>query len=320
MESIIQDNIMKTSDFQIENLNANRNIKSIASTTIYIPFSSMKKTINYMIESNKIALNTSTTIKSYEITQMGKIAFYIYGKWRDTLQAARLLWYKLIKETAVYVHSSWKSLLELPLKENPDKTMINMYKRVQFTQLDEYNFIEISGPCWDVLKARKEFVKRIQLDKKSNQVSSDQMSYQQSQQNNSKKEMFALRVLNSIKGDINDDINVSDDSTYTLRNSLILKLITGSRIDDVNEEEKEEENSDLNENILNKSKKSLSSIKLYSMNLTKENVLRQQIRDERERQLINEQIKKLIQKEKPSYRDKLLSRNDMFDKINHFDL
>lgn len=317
---MIQDNMMKASDFQIENLNANRNIKSIASTTIYIPFSSMKKTINYMIESNKIALNTSTAIKSYEITHVGKIAFHIYGKWRDTLQAARLLWYKLIKETTVYVHSSWKSQLELPLKENPDKIMMTMYKRVQFTQLNQYNLIEISGPCWDVLKARKEFVKRIQLDKKSNQVFSDQMSYQQSQQNNSKKEMFALRVLNSIKGDINDDINVSDDSTYTLRNSLILKLITGSRIDDVNEEEKEEENSDLNENILNKSKKSLSSIKLYSMNLTRENVLRQQIRDEKERQLINEQIKKLIQKKKPSYRDKLLSGNDMFDKINHFDL
>src|SRR5437868_1130162 len=89
-----------------------------ASISVEIPFSSVK---DYRMDLKPtiklIAEKTKTYIESFVLKHLQKIKFCVFGKWRDCLQAGRLLWYLLIRVTTIYVHLDWMEDLEKPLRD-----------------------------------------------------------------------------------------------------------------------------------------------------------------------------------------------------------
>ena len=190
----------------------------LASISVHIPFSSLPDPrLDFKPTTQKIGAKTRTHIEFYSLPHLHKMRFCIFGKWRDCLQAGRLLWYQLIRETMIYIHFDWTEDLERPLRDQKDKPFKQLYRNVKFKPLNDYNLFSISGICWDVLKVRKELLRR----------STSKTLYEQ-QMITTKTELTALQVLNCIRTDINDGIH-SQESLYSIRNSQLLRLITGSK-------------------------------------------------------------------------------------------
>lgn len=197
-------------------LNSDPNPNNTALISVHIPYSSLSTwRANQKTAVKLIADRTGTHIESYDLSHLLKTRFCIFGKWRDCLQAGRLLWYHMIRPTTVYIHSDWDQELNRPMKDQNQKPFRHLYRNVKFSASKEFNLISISGICWDVLKVRREIFKR-----------SDAKPFEQI--NGSKTELIALQVLNSIRADINDDIHCPE-SIYSIRGSQLLHLITGFR-------------------------------------------------------------------------------------------
>ena len=196
---------------------SDQNKPNVALICVHIPYASLRNSrSDHKPVVELIAAKTRTHIECNQLWHLSKIRFCIFGKWRDCLQAGRLLWYHLIRKTTIYAHSDWDRQLSQPMKDQNDKPFRNLYKSVSFNPLKEFHLISISGICWDVLKVRRELFKRTNAITKSIE----------SQIKGNKTELLALQVLNYIRADINDDVHCPE-SIYSLRGSQLLHLITG---------------------------------------------------------------------------------------------
>jgi len=186
--------------------------------SVHIPFLSLEENrMDQKSVAESIAIKTKTHIECYQSLQLSKIRFCIFGKWRDCLQAGRLLWYQLIRETTIYAHHDWSEELEKPLNDQKGLLFRDLYRSVKYKPLNEYNLLSVYGPCWDVFKVRKELIRRNSI------LANDQQSV------NTESEIIALQILKYIRADIHDHIHIPD-SIYSIRNSQLVELLTGSKI------------------------------------------------------------------------------------------
>jgi len=89
------------------------------------------------------------------------IQYTIYGRLRDCMDAGRLLWIRLTKEYAVYVHESYRHYLKEEMVDQESRvTLKNLYPGVSFVNKPDLNMIAIQGPYWMVKKVRAQLISR----------------------------------------------------------------------------------------------------------------------------------------------------------------
>lgn len=142
------------------------------SVTTVIPLSRLRDSPQHLIDTIKdICSKTKTNIYTEEEGFPRRVKYTITGQWRNCLQAARLLWYCLTKETTAYVNGEWHKVLDKPCKDVNGKTVGTLYPvswKMPSERRDSLNILEVSGHFWHVLKARRELIARsVEVPKKT---------------------------------------------------------------------------------------------------------------------------------------------------------
>jgi hypothetical protein len=175
---------------------------------VHIPFSSLSDNIckyDYKSVAKSTATKTETRIQCYQLLHLSQIRFCVFGKWRKCLLADRLLWFQLIGDTTIYTHLDWAQELDKPMTDQKGIPFRHLYRNFKYESLNEFKVLSICGICWDVLKVRKELIRR-----KSIQCN-------QNQSINTKREIIALQILKCIRAHIRDHILHTPDSIYFFR-------------------------------------------------------------------------------------------------------
>jgi hypothetical protein len=118
----------------------------------------------------------------------------------------------LIGDTTIYTHLDWAQELDKPMADQKDIPFRHLHRNVKYKPLNEFKVLSICGIRWNVLKVRKELIRRKSIQCNENQSI------------NTKSEIIALKILKCIR----DHILHILDSIYSIRSSQLLELMTDS--------------------------------------------------------------------------------------------
>lgn len=217
--------LQKPTDVPLPSKNRGKSLSTLnpATVTVSIPLTSMiNRPANMMDIVDNISKRTETHIFAYDGvtaqdhgTGRTHARYCIYGKWRDCLEAGKMLGKKLTKPFTAYIHESWSSFIDRKIPRS-NSTLRNLYP-VDIRHIHSMKVLAITGYYWDVLKIRKELVLR--QKKKVTKMSGDLLIVDYASDSGSE-ENESVEILGQIKSDIESSLNETLSRAQNLATSF----------------------------------------------------------------------------------------------------